>query len=44
MLTEILNIGEEKGIRIPVELLRQCNITDRVHLEVDEGRSKNGIK
>lgn len=38
MLTEILNIGDEKGIRIPVDLLRQCNIKDKVLLEVDEGR------
>jgi antitoxin MazE len=36
MLVSIVPIGNSKGIRIPKSVLEQCNIKDKVELEVQE--------
>ena len=38
MQTDIINIGNSKGIRLSKTILQQCNITDKVHLSVQENR------
>jgi len=38
MLLSVVQIGNSKGIRIPKAILEQCNIQDRIELEVAEGR------
>jgi len=38
MLLSVVAIGNSKGIRIPKAILEQCNIRDRLELEVDGGR------
>jgi antitoxin MazE len=37
MVTKIVSIGNSKGIRIPSAILKQCNITDTVELEIHLG-------
>ena len=36
MLTNVVSIGNSKGIRLPAALLRQCNIRDEVELVAGE--------
>ena len=38
MLLSVVAIGNSKGIRIPKTILEQCNIRDRLELEVKGGR------
>lgn len=38
MLLSVVAIGNSKGIRIPKTILEQCNIRDRLELEVEGGR------
>lgn len=38
MLVPIVPIGNSKGIRIPKAILEQCNIGDRIELDVNDGR------
>lgn len=38
MLTNIVRIGNSKGIRIPARLLKECQIADQVDLEVEDGK------
>ena len=38
MLVSVVAIGNSKGIRIPKAILDQCNIRDRLELEVEGGR------
>ena len=37
MLLSVVAIGNSKGIRIPKTILEQCNIRDRLELEVEGG-------
>ncbi|MDO8142426.1 MAG: AbrB/MazE/SpoVT family DNA-binding domain-containing protein [Candidatus Brocadiales bacterium] len=36
MKTKLVSIGNSKGIRIPMAILKQCNIENEVHLEVEK--------
>ncbi|MEK6656227.1 MAG: AbrB/MazE/SpoVT family DNA-binding domain-containing protein [Nitrospirota bacterium] len=38
MKTNLVSIGNAKGIKIPPVILRQCNIEDHVELEVEDNR------
>lgn len=38
MQTEIVRIGNSKGVRIPAYILKECNIKDRIELEVRDGK------
>ena len=38
MLTNIIKIGNSKGVRIPAYALKKCNITEKVDLEIVEGK------
>ncbi len=38
MLLSVVPIGNSKGIRIPKAILEQCNIRDKIELEVENGR------
>ena len=38
MKTHIIDIGTSKGIRLSKPILRQCNITDWVDLNVEKNR------
>ena len=38
MLADIVRIGNSKGIRIPAYILKECNITDKVEMEVQDGK------
>lgn len=37
MLADVIRIGNSKGIRLPAYILKECNITDAVELEVKDG-------
>jgi antitoxin MazE len=36
MLVSVVQIGNSKGIRLPKSILEQCDITDKVELEVHD--------
>jgi antitoxin MazE len=36
MLISVVQIGNSKGIRLPKSILEQCDITDKVELEVHD--------
>ena len=38
MLLDIVKIGNSKGVRLPAVVLKECNITDQVNIEVSDGR------
>jgi antitoxin MazE len=38
MLLDVVRIGNSKGIRLPAVILKECNITDKVEMEVKDGR------
>ena len=38
MKTEIIKIGNSKGIRIPAYILKECNITGKISMEVKDGK------
>lgn len=38
METKLISIGNSKGIRIPMAVLKQCNIKDQIELEVEKDR------
>jgi len=38
MLTDVVKIGNSKGIRIPAVILKECQIADKVEMEVQDGR------
>lgn len=38
MLADVIRIGNSKGIRIPAYILKKCNITDKVEMEVKDGK------
>ncbi len=38
MITDIVKIGNSKGIRIPAYILKECNINDKIELEIQDGK------
>jgi antitoxin MazE len=38
MQTEIVRIGNSKGVRIPVYILKECNIRDKIEITVQDGK------
>ncbi len=38
MQAYIVRIGNSKGIRIPAHILQECNIGDKVDMEVRDGK------
>ena len=38
MLLDIVKIGNSKGVRLPSVILKECNITSQVNIEVSEGK------
>ena len=36
MLVNVIQIGNSKGLRIPKSVLKQCNIQDKVEMEIDD--------
>ena len=36
MLINVIQIGNSKGLRIPKSVLKQCNIKDKVEMEIDD--------
>ena len=38
MLIDVVRIGNSKGIRLPAVILKECNITDKVEMEVKDGK------
>ena len=38
MLTDVVRIGNSKGIRIPSYILKECNIYDKVEMEIVDGK------
>jgi len=38
MLLTIISIGNSQGIRIPKSILKQCHITDKVDMEIEENK------
>ncbi len=38
MLLDIVKIGNSKGVRLPSIVLKECNITDQVNIEVSDGK------
>ena len=36
MLVSVVKIGNSKGIRLPKNILEQCEITDKIELEVHD--------
>ena len=34
MIAQLIKVGNSKGIRIPKPLIEECNLTERVNLEV----------
>jgi len=38
MKTHLIAIGNSKGIRIPMVLLKQCHIEDQIDLEVEDDK------
>jgi antitoxin MazE len=38
VITDVVRIGNSKGIRIPAVILKECNITDKVEMEVKDGK------
>lgn len=38
MHAPVIRIGNSKGIRLPAALLKACNISDEVDIELNDGR------
>jgi Virulence-associated protein and related proteins len=38
MLAEVVRIGNSKGIRLPAYILKDCNIADKVDMEIIDGK------
>ncbi len=38
MLVNVIQIGNSKGLRIPKSVLKQCNIKDKVEMEIDDDK------
>ncbi len=38
MQTDVVKIGNSKGIRIPAIILKECQIADKVEMEVHDGK------
>ena len=38
MQTDVVKIGNSKGIRIPAVILKECSISDKVEMEVKDGK------
>ena len=38
MLADVVRIGNSKGIRLPAYILKECNITDMVEMEIKDGK------
>ena len=38
MHTDIIKIGNSRGIRIPAYILKECNIDNEVDIQVNEGK------
>jgi antitoxin MazE len=38
MQIEVIRIGNSKGVRIPAYILKECNIKDKIELEVRDGK------
>lgn len=38
MLAEVIRIGNSKGIRLPSYIIKECNISDKVEMEVKDGK------
>lgn len=38
MLLDIVKIGNSKGVRLPSVVLKECNITSQVNIEVSDGK------
>lgn len=38
MLTDVVKIGNSRGIRIPAVILKECQIADKVEMEVLDGK------
>lgn len=38
METDVIKIGNSKGIRIPAYVLKECNIVDRIKMEIRNGK------
>ena len=38
MLLDIVKIGNSRGIRLPAVIIKECNISDKVNMEVVEGK------
>ena len=38
MITEVIRIGNSRGIRIPAYILKECNIADKVEMNVKDGK------
>ena len=38
MKTELARIGNSKVIRIPAHILKECNIKDRINIEIENGK------
>ena len=38
MLAEVIRIGNSRGIRLPAYIINECNITDKVEMEVKDGK------
>lgn len=38
MLTDVVKIGNSKGIRIPAVILKECEIADKVEMEIQDGK------
>ena len=38
MLLDIVKIGNSKGVRLPSIILKECNITNQVNIEISDGK------
>ncbi len=38
MLLDIVKIGNSRGVRLPSIILKECNITSQVNIEVSDGK------
>lgn len=38
MLSKVIKIGNSKGVRIPAYILKECNIDNKIELEVKDGK------
>ena len=38
MIADVIKIGNSKGIRLPSYILKECNISEKVEMEVKDGK------